>query len=152
MRTFTSSKKYSYFSKKFCQTSARRTGPGLYWRMCFSASTLGWKCSVNVQDHVVYLNAVLFFCCCYCYWYSYKYYCCCVCCFNHQFTIIFIHLPLLLLLFVVSVCCSCRGWGQSAKLGKHSAICSKLGTALQAHTLSLCTKFAANPTSRKVNT
>ena len=43
-------------------------------------------------------------------------------------------------------------WGLSAKLGKHSAICSKLGTALQAYTLNPCTKFAANPTSRKVNT
>ena len=45
-----------------------------------------------------------------------------------------------------------KGWGQSAKLGKHSAICSKLGTALQAYTLNPYTKFAANPTSRKVNT
>ena len=45
-----------------------------------------------------------------------------------------------------------KGWGLSAKLGKHSAICSKLGTALQAYTLNPCTKFAANPTSRKVNT
>ena len=45
-----------------------------------------------------------------------------------------------------------KGWGQSAKLGTHSAICSKLGTALQAYTLNPCTKFAANPTSRKVNT
>ena len=45
-----------------------------------------------------------------------------------------------------------KGWGQSAKLGKHSGICSKLGTALQAYTMNPCTKFAANPTSRKVNT
>ena len=45
-----------------------------------------------------------------------------------------------------------KGWGLSAKLGKHSAICSKLGTALQAYALNPCTKFAANPTSRKVNT
>ena len=45
-----------------------------------------------------------------------------------------------------------KGWGQSAKLGKHSGICSKLGTALQAYALNPCTKFAANPTSRKVNT
>ena len=44
-----------------------------------------------------------------------------------------------------------KGWGQGAKLGKHSAICSKLGTALQAYTLNPCTKFAANPTFRKVN-
>ena len=44
----------------------------------------------------------------------------------------------------------CKGWGQSAKLGTHSAICSKLGTALQAYALNPCTKFAANPTSRKV--
>ena len=42
-----------------------------------------------------------------------------------------------------------KGWGQSAKLGTHSAICSKLGTALQAYALNPCTKF---PTSRKVNT
>ena len=46
----------------------------------------------------------------------------------------------------------CKGWGQSAKLGKHSAIWGKLGTALQAYALNPCTKFAANPTSRKVNT
>ena len=45
-----------------------------------------------------------------------------------------------------------KGWGQSAKLGKHSAIWGKLGTALQAYALNPCTKFAANPTSRKVNT
>ena len=45
-----------------------------------------------------------------------------------------------------------KGWGQSAKLGTHSAICSKLGTALQAYTLNPCTKFPPNPTSRKVNT
>ena len=46
----------------------------------------------------------------------------------------------------------CKGWGQSAKLGKHSAIWGKLGTALQAYTLNPCTKFPPNPTSRKVNT
>ena len=45
-----------------------------------------------------------------------------------------------------------KGWGQSAKLGKHSAIWGKLGTALQAYTLNPCAKFAANPTSGKVNT
>ena len=45
-----------------------------------------------------------------------------------------------------------KGWGQSAKLGTQSAICSKLGTALQGYTLSPCTKFPPNPTSRKVNT
>ena len=45
-----------------------------------------------------------------------------------------------------------KGWGLSAKLGKHSAICRKLGTALQAYTLNPCTKFPPNPTSRKVNT
>ena len=45
-----------------------------------------------------------------------------------------------------------KGWGQSAKLGTHSAICSKLGTALQAYALNPCTKFPPNPTSRKVNT
>ena len=45
-----------------------------------------------------------------------------------------------------------KGWGQSAKLGKHSAIWGKLGTALQAYALNPCTKFAANPTSRKVKT
>ena len=45
-----------------------------------------------------------------------------------------------------------KGWGQSAKLGKHSAIWGKLGTALQAYTLNPCTKFPPNPTSRKVNT
>ena len=50
------------------------------------------------------------------------------------------------------ICNSGKGWGQSAKLGTHSAICSKLGTALQAYTLSPCTKFPPNPTSRKVNT
>ena len=46
----------------------------------------------------------------------------------------------------------CKGWGLSAKLGKHSAIWGKLGTALQAYTLNPCTKFPPNPTSRKVNT
>ena len=45
-----------------------------------------------------------------------------------------------------------KGWGLSAKLGKHSAIWGKLGTALQAYTLNPCTKFPPNPTSRKVNT
>ena len=45
-----------------------------------------------------------------------------------------------------------KGWGLSAKLGKHSAICGKLGTALQAYALNPCTKFPPNPTSRKVNT
>ena len=45
-----------------------------------------------------------------------------------------------------------KGWGQSAKLGTHSAIWGKLGTALQAYALSPCTKFPPNPTSRKVNT
>ena len=46
----------------------------------------------------------------------------------------------------------CKGWGLSAKLGKHSAIWGKLGTALQAYALNPCTKFPPNPTSRKVNT
>ena len=45
-----------------------------------------------------------------------------------------------------------KGWGQSAKLGTHSAICSKLSTALQAYALNPCTKFPPNPTSRKVIT
>ena len=45
-----------------------------------------------------------------------------------------------------------KGWGLSAKLGKHSVIWGKLGTALQAYTLNPCTKFPPNPTSRKVNT
>ena len=45
-----------------------------------------------------------------------------------------------------------KGWGQSVKLGPHSAIWGKLGTALQAYALNPCTKFAPNPTSRKVNT
>ena len=45
-----------------------------------------------------------------------------------------------------------KGWGLSAKLGKHSAIWEKLGTALQAYALNPCTKFPPNPTSRKVNT
>ena len=45
-----------------------------------------------------------------------------------------------------------KGWGQNAKLGPHSAIWGKLGTALQAHALNPCTKFPPNPTSRKVNT
>ena len=46
----------------------------------------------------------------------------------------------------------CKGWGQSVKLGPHSAIWGKLGTALQAYTLNPCTKFPPSPTSRKVNT
>ena len=46
----------------------------------------------------------------------------------------------------------CKGWGQNAKLGPHSAIWGKLGTALQAYALNPCTKFPPNPTSRKVNT
>ena len=41
-----------------------------------------------------------------------------------------------------------KGWGQNAKLGPHSAIWGKLGTALQAFTLNPCTKFPPNPTSR----
>ena len=45
-----------------------------------------------------------------------------------------------------------KGWGLSAKLGKHCAIWGKLGTALQAYALNPCTKFPPNPTSRKVNT
>ena len=45
-----------------------------------------------------------------------------------------------------------KGWGQSVKLGPHSAIWGKLGTALQAYALNPCTKFPPNPTSRKVNT
>ena len=45
-----------------------------------------------------------------------------------------------------------KGWGQNAKLGPHSAIWGKLGTALQASALNPCTKFPPNPTSRKVNT
>ena len=45
-----------------------------------------------------------------------------------------------------------KGWGLSVKLGKHSAIWGKLGTALQTYALNPCTKFPPNPTSRKVNT
>ena len=45
-----------------------------------------------------------------------------------------------------------KGWGLSAKLGKHGAIWGKLGTVLQAYALNPCTKFPPNPTSRKVNT
>ena len=45
-----------------------------------------------------------------------------------------------------------KGWGLSAKLGKHSAIWGKLGKALQAYALNPCSKFPPNPTSRKVNT
>ena len=44
-----------------------------------------------------------------------------------------------------------KGWGQNAKLGPHSAIWEKLGTALQAYALNPCTKFTPNPTSRKAN-
>ena len=51
-----------------------------------------------------------------------------------------------------SHCQHYQGWGLSAKLGKHSAIWGKLGTALQAYALNPCTKFPPNPTSRKVNT
>ena len=47
---------------------------------------------------------------------------------------------------------SFKGWGLSAKLGKHGAIWGKLGTALQAYALNPYTKFPPNPTSRKVNT
>ena len=46
----------------------------------------------------------------------------------------------------------CKGWGLIVKLGKHNAIWGKLGRALLAYALNPCTKFAANPTSRKVNT
>ena len=42
---------------------------------------------------------------------------------------------------------SFKGWGLSVKLGKHSAIWGKLGTALQAYALNPCTKFPPNPTS-----
>ena len=52
---------------------------------------------------------------------------------------------------VDSECCF-KGWGLSAKLGKHSAIWGKLGTAIQGYILNPCTKFPPNPTSRKVNT
>ena len=45
-----------------------------------------------------------------------------------------------------------KGWGQSVKLGPHSAIWGKLGTTLRAYALNPCTKFPPNPTSRKVNT
>ena len=44
-----------------------------------------------------------------------------------------------------------KGWGLSARLGKHSATWGKFGTALQAYTLNPCAKFPPNPTSRKVN-
>ena len=44
-----------------------------------------------------------------------------------------------------------KGWGQSAKLKKHSGIWGKFGTAIQGYILNPCTKFAPNPTSRKVN-
>ena len=44
-----------------------------------------------------------------------------------------------------------KGWGQNAKLGPHSAIWGKLGTALQAYALNPCTKFPPNQ-KRKVNT
>ena len=55
----------------------------------------------------------------------------------------------------MKICCDMKihkGWGLSVKLGKHSAIWGKLGTALQAYALNPCTKFPPNPTSRKVNT
>ena len=42
-----------------------------------------------------------------------------------------------------------KGWGQSAKLGKHSAIWGKLGTALQAYALNPCTKFPQIPLLEK---
>ena len=44
-----------------------------------------------------------------------------------------------------------KGWGRSAKLKKHSRIWGKFGTAIQGYILNPCTKFAPNPTSRKVN-
>jgi len=44
-----------------------------------------------------------------------------------------------------------KGWGQSAKLKKHSRIWGKFGTAIQGYILNPCTKFPPNPTSRKVN-
>ena len=47
--------------------------------------------------------------------------------------------------------CYYKGWGQNAKLGSHSAIWGKLGTALQAYALNPSTKFPPNPTSIKVN-
>ena len=45
-----------------------------------------------------------------------------------------------------------KGWGQSAKLKKHSRIWGKFGTAIQGYILNPCTKFPPNPTSRKANT
>ena len=56
------------------------------------------------------------------------------------------------LLELATIAFMLKGWGQNAKLGPHSAIWGKLGTALQAYTLNPCTKFPPNPTSRKVNT
>ena len=44
-----------------------------------------------------------------------------------------------------------KGWGQSAKLKKHSRIWGKFGRAIQGYILNPCTKFPPNPTSRKVN-
>merc|ERR1712240_386615 len=44
-----------------------------------------------------------------------------------------------------------KGWGQSAKLKKHSRIWGRFGTAIQGYILNPCTKFPPNPTSRKVN-
>ena len=44
-----------------------------------------------------------------------------------------------------------KGWGQSAKLKKHSRIWGKFGTAIQGYILNPCTKFPPNPTSKKVN-
>ena len=42
-----------------------------------------------------------------------------------------------------------KGWGLSAKLGKHSVIWGKLGTALQAYTLNPCTEFPPVPLLEK---
>ena len=42
-----------------------------------------------------------------------------------------------------------KGWGLSAKLGKHSAIWGKLGTALQAYALNPCIKFPQIPLLEK---
>ena len=82
-----------------------------------------------------------------------------------QITIFFITIIIMKHCLVAQVkkcsCCQChlpdfqilaKGWGLSAKLGKHSAIWGKLGTPLQAYTLNPCAKFPPNPTSRKVNT
>ena len=45
-----------------------------------------------------------------------------------------------------------KGLGPDCISRAYSAIWGKLGTALQAYTLSPCTKFPQNHTSRKVNT